>query len=169
MTIVAVIGKGLDCPRSVADLAFDVGRELGCFDVTIVTGGLGGVMAAASEGARSVGLTVVSLVPVGRDDDAHPYASVALRTGLPEAYRNVLMASCADVGVMLPGAWGTTQEAAVMVDRGVPVFGVGEHEGWRTANLHGVDYGPDPEAVAAWLASLLTGLDAALPADPLAP
>lgn len=174
MIPIAVIGRGRDCPRSVEDLAFDTGRALAEWSgVCLVNGGLGGAMAAAAEGAWRAGATTISLIPAGREGDAHQFATIALTTGLTEPFRNALLASAVAGALMLPGQWGTVQEATVLLDRGVPIVGVGEHDGFMTASLTVDVWEPDPTWAVRRLAMLVdapdTTLDDALPADPPSP
>jgi uncharacterized protein (TIGR00725 family) len=49
---VAVVGPG-DADDALREIAYAVGQLLAQREAVVVTGGLGGVMAAASEGARS--------------------------------------------------------------------------------------------------------------------
>lgn len=153
--VIAVIGKGADCPDALVHLAYETGRLLGSVPgIVVITGGLGGVMAAAARGAVSRTM-VLSLAPHGRDDDAHQWCDVQLRTGLTEPFRNVLLASIADGALMLPGSHGTVQEATVMVDAGKPVIGVGRHAGWLSSGVAGIDHHPEPlDAVSALCATL---------------
>jgi uncharacterized protein (TIGR00725 family) len=133
--IVAVVGKGGEISPDLADLAYTVGRKLGSLEPSpvVVTGGLGGTMAEVARGASEEGLTVVSLVPIGREHEAHPHATFALRLGLPEPYRNVALATCAEAMIMLPGNWGTCQEAVVFRETGRPFVWVGDHAMYRSA------------------------------------
>lgn len=108
---VAVVGDG-DLPEGDPRLAFaeEVGRAVAGRGWRLQTGGLGGVMAAASRGARGAGGIVVGLLP-GRDADvANPHVGVAIPTGLGHG-RNVLVAQ-ADAIVAVGGGAGTLSELA---------------------------------------------------------
>lgn len=134
--VVAVIGKGIDCPEEVAALAREAGEIVAKLDAVLVTGGLGGVMRAAAEGARAEGGLAIGLVPAHRDEDAYEAPGVvALRTGLSPLYRNALTASVADVAVLLPGSHGTVQEGMAMAETGVDLIAYGDHTGFRSAVL----------------------------------
>lgn len=139
MPVIAVIGKGRDCRADVADLAYQVGLTVGLIpeQVCVVTGGLGGVMEAAALGASHGHAFVLSLVPHGRIEDAHPWANLRLSTGLTEPQRNAMMGAVAHGAIMLPGSHGTVQEATVMLDAGTPLVACGAHAGYRTAQLLG--------------------------------
>lgn len=137
--VIAIIGKGLHCPDSVLALAYETGFVAASIPdpICIVTGGLAGVMHRGALGARDADATVLSLIPQGREVEAHDACTIQLNTGLSEPYRNVLLASMADGALMLPGSHGTVQEATVLIDAGKPVVAVGNHEGWRTATVDG--------------------------------
>src|ERR1700756_4781980 len=86
---IAVIGPGNDASEAELAAAEEVGRLLARAGATVVCGGLGGVMAAVSKGARSNGGVAVGLLP-GREHGAgNAYLTVELPTGQGEQ-RNAL-------------------------------------------------------------------------------
>jgi uncharacterized protein (TIGR00725 family) len=111
-----------------------VGRLLAEAGAVVVTGGLGGVMEAASKGAREAGGTVVALLPGLDRADANPFVDVAIPTGMGEM-RNALIVRAADAVVAVGGEWGTLSEIAFARKTGKPVVGVGswQLEGLETA------------------------------------
>jgi uncharacterized protein (TIGR00725 family) len=129
-----------------------VGRGLAeAGDVTVVTGGLGGVMAAASRGAQRAGGVTVGLLPGTDRADANPWVDVAVPTGLGEA-RNALVVRSADVVVAIGGAYGTLSEIALALKTGTPVIGL------RTWAIDGVIEVASPDdAVAVALRVAATG------------
>jgi uncharacterized protein (TIGR00725 family) len=114
----------------------------------VVTGGCGGVMEAASKGARQAGATTLGILP-GRDRrEANDWVSVAVPTGMGEA-RNALVVRAADGLVAIGGAWGTLSEIALARKTGKPVVGIAS---W---DLEGVErFETAAEAVAALLHTL---------------
>jgi uncharacterized protein (TIGR00725 family) len=124
--IVAVIGAG-DADPAVLDDAREVGRLLAAAGFVVVTGGLGGVMEAASEGARSAGGLVVGLVPGADPAQANPHVDVVVATGLGDA-RNALIANTAEGFVAVSGSYGTLSEIAFALKRGKPVVSLGSFE-----------------------------------------
>jgi uncharacterized protein (TIGR00725 family) len=120
---VAVIGAG-DASADQLAVAEEIGRLLAQRGVVVVTGGLGGVMAAASKGARTAGGAVVGILPGTDRAAANDWITVAIPTGLGEA-RNALVVRAADVLVAVGGEYGTLSEIALGLKGGKPVIGVG--------------------------------------------
>ena len=137
-------------------MAEEVGRLLGVAGVVVVTGGLGGVMAAACRGARSAGGRTVGVLP-GRDRAAaNEWVEIALPTGLAEL-RNALVVSAADAVIAIGGSWGTLAEIALARRAGRPVIGL---HTWTIGDEHG-------QAVAAGVVTAKDPADAvALALDP---
>ena len=103
--------------------AHAVGRLLAGRGATVVTGGLGGVMAAASRGASEAGGTVVGLLPGSDRADANPWVGVAIATGMGEL-RNGLVVRAADALIAVGGGHGTLSEVALALKTGTPVVGI---------------------------------------------
>jgi uncharacterized protein (TIGR00725 family) len=120
---VAVIGAG-ECDSSTYDLARAVGRLLAEAGHPVVTGGLGGVMEAASRGAAEAGGETIGMLPGDDPADANAWVRVPLPTGLGEA-RNALVVRAAAACVALPGSWGTLSEIALARRAGKPVISLG--------------------------------------------
>ncbi|MCS6799607.1 MAG: LOG family protein [Myxococcota bacterium] len=114
--MVAVVGDGDVPPGSTKYvLAEAVGAGLCEHGFRVLTGGLGGVMEAASRGARraagsSPGM-VVALLPGTDARDANPYADVVIPTGIGHL-RNGIVA-LADAIVAIGGGAGTLAELAL--------------------------------------------------------
>lgn len=119
---VAVVGPSAPDPV-VAEQARTAGRLLAERGYLLLTGGLGGVMAAAAEGASAAGGTAVALLPGDRREDASPGHAVAIPTGLGEM-RNALLVRSADAVLAVGGSWGTVSEIALAARTGVPVVAV---------------------------------------------
>ncbi len=119
---IAVVGASSATDAQLA-AAETVGRTLGEAGATVITGGRGGVMEAASRGAASAGATTIGLLPGSDRAEANPYVSVAIPTGLGEL-RNGLIIRAADAVVAVGGAYGTLSEVALALRSGLPVVGV---------------------------------------------
>ncbi len=139
-TYVAVVGPGDASAEQIA-AAEAVGRGLAEHAVTVVCGGLGGVMAAACRGAAAAGGLTVGILPGGDRAAANEWVSVAIPTGLGEL-RNGLVVRAADVVVAVGGAYGTLSEIALALKTGVPVIGL------HTWDIEGIEPAASPaEAV----------------------
>ncbi len=121
--IVSVIGGG-SCPSEDYTVARELGRLLAERGFVVLTGGLGGVMEAASRGASEAGGTVIGVLPGILREEANPYVDIALTTGIREA-RNVLVATSGHAVVAVGGGLGTLSEIAFALKHGRPVFGLG--------------------------------------------
>ena len=119
---IAVVGASQPT-ESQERAAEEVGRALGAAGAVVITGGRGGVMAAASHGAREAGAIVVGVLPGGDRREANEWVTVALPTGLGEL-RNGLVVRAADAVVAVGGAYGTLSEIALALAAGTPVVGV---------------------------------------------
>lgn len=113
---VAVIGSGAEW----AQAAEEVGRLLAERGCTVVTGGLGEVMAAAHRGARQAGGTTIAILPGERREDANPWAEHVVVTGIGHA-RNLAVAASGDAVIAVGGRWGTLAEIAFARLLGRPV------------------------------------------------
>jgi uncharacterized protein (TIGR00725 family) len=89
-----------------------------------VTGGLGGVMRAASRGAHEAGGRVIGILPGSCPEDANEFVEVAIATGVGEA-RNVIIANTADAFIAVSGGWGTLSEMAFALKQGKRVVSLG--------------------------------------------
>jgi uncharacterized protein (TIGR00725 family) len=128
---VAVIGPGEAATPDDVAAAREVGRLLAEAGAIVVTGGLGGVMAAATDAANAAGGTTVALLP--GDDRSVSSATVVIPTGLGEL-RNALLVRATDAVIAIGGSWGTLSEIALAQRTGVPVVCLG---GWDVRDADG--------------------------------
>jgi uncharacterized protein (TIGR00725 family) len=138
---VAVVGPA-QADDDLLALAREVGAALAARGAVVVTGGLGGVMAAASEGARRADGVTLGLLPGTDRRTGNEHLSVAVPTGLGEA-RNALVVRTADALVSIGGSWGTLSEVALARRAGTPVVSLA---GWQVLDAAGR---PLPGRVAA--------------------
>ena len=118
---VAVIGSG---PERAAE-AEEVGRLLAERGCTVVTGGLGEVMAAAHRGAKSAGGATIAILPGESHADANPWADHVVVTGIGHA-RNLAVAASGNAVIAVGGSHGTLAEIAFALRLGRPVVQLGE-------------------------------------------
>jgi uncharacterized protein (TIGR00725 family) len=142
---VSVIGSG----REHEAHAEEVGRLLAERGCTVVTGGLGEVMAAAARGAKSAGGTTIGILPGESLADANEWIDHAVVTGIGHA-RNLSVAASGDAVIAVGGSWGTLAEIAFAGRLGRPVIVL--EPGWA---IEGVVHAATPaEAVEAALTDL---------------
>jgi uncharacterized protein (TIGR00725 family) len=116
---VAVVGPG-DTTPEICALAREVGRLLAERGALVLTGGLGGVMGAAADGAAAAGGMSIGLLPGTERAEADPQSPVLIPTGLGEL-RNAVLVRSADGLVAVGGSWGTLSEVALARRTDVPV------------------------------------------------
>ena len=141
-----MIGKGAP-DEELSVLAEEVGRRIAEAGAVLVCGGMGGVMEAASRGAREAGGEVIGIVPTEDTASANPYVTHAVATGIGHA-RNLAVVASADAVVAIGGEWGTLAEIgfarrlgrSVAALRSWIVSGPGAMEGGP-----GVDVVDDPQ------------------------
>lgn len=121
--LVSVFGPGHPTRREYNQAA-DVGRELARRGVTVVCGGLFGVMEAACMGAKEAGGTTVGILRTYNRHDANPYVDYVIPSGLGDA-RNVLVATAGVAAIAVAGRLGTLSEIAIALKHGIPVVGLG--------------------------------------------
>ena len=118
---VAVVGSGSD---RVAQ-AEEVGRLLAERGCSVVTGGLGEVMAAAHRGAKAAGGTTIAILPGEAHADANPWADHVVVTGIGHA-RNLAVAASGQAVIAVGGSYGTLAEIGFALRLGRPVVQLGE-------------------------------------------
>lgn len=124
--IIGVIGAGR-CDEEVAARARDVGRRLAREDCVVMTGGLGGVMEAASRGAQEAGGLVIGILPGADPSEGNPWLDLAIATGMGDA-RNAVICNSAEAFVAVGGEFGTLSEIGFALKRGKRVVSLGS---WR--------------------------------------
>jgi hypothetical protein len=137
---VAVVGASRPTAAQ-AEAAEGVGRCLALAGAVVVTGGRGGIMAAASRGAAEAGGLVVGILPGEDRGQANEWVRVALPTGLGEL-RNGLVVRAADALVAVGGAYGTLSEIALALVSGRAVVGI------DTWGIEGVELASSPQEAA---------------------
>lgn len=119
---ISVIG-GSRCSERELRIAEEVGAELAKRGVTLVCGGLTGVMESACKGARSAGGTTVGILPGNSRGDANPYVDIPVVTTIGEA-RNVIVVCSGQAVIAIDGEYGTLSEIAHALRNDIPVVGL---------------------------------------------
>ncbi len=146
---IAVIGAGITDSK-IYQLAYEVGKLLGERGVILYTGGLGGVMEAASKGAFEAGAITVGILPSTKAHDANPYVKIPVATGMGQA-RNVILVTSVEAVVSIAGGFGTLSEIALALKLWKPVIGLNTWE-----NIPDVQYVNTPQEVIERLEELFS-------------
>jgi uncharacterized protein (TIGR00725 family) len=132
---VAVIGDG--DPRGpeahrILEWAEEVGHLLARGGAVVVTGGLGGVMRAASHGAAAAGGETIGILPGTDQSEANEFVRVPIATGLGVT-RNLVVVTAADAVVAVGGRHGTLSEIGLALRMGRQVVTLAS---WRLESDH---------------------------------
>jgi len=119
---IGVIG-GAFCSSDIYRIAEDVGRFIAKKGGVLITGGLSGVMEAASKGAKEEGGLTVGILPGFEDTDANRYIDIPIVTGLDHA-RNVIVVRSSQAIIAINGEYGTLSEISIALKIGKPVIGI---------------------------------------------
>jgi len=136
--IIAVIG-GRKTEKSLLKEAEETGRLIAGKGAVLVCGGLGGVMEAASRGAKAGGGLTVGILPQNDSKEANQFIDIPVVTGLGIG-RNVIIARTADALIAVGGSYGTLSEIAFALQMGKPVVGI---KTWDITGVIAVDNAVD--------------------------
>jgi len=121
---ILVIGYNADsCPKKTYDIAYDVGKEIAKRGAVLITGGLGGVMEAASKGVSENNGMTIGIIPSEDFDDANKYCNIVICTGLGFA-RDFINAYSADGVIIVGGGIGTLIEAGAAYMKKKPIVAI---------------------------------------------
>ena len=97
-----------------------VGRLLAERGATVVTGGLGEVMAAAARGAKSAGGTTIGILPGETRSAGNEWLDHVVATGIGHG-RNLAVVASGDAVIAIGGRYGTLAEIGFALTLGRPV------------------------------------------------
>ena len=136
--LISIIGESNASHKNYS-LAEEVGRLLAEAEVTVVCGGMGGVMEAVCKGASNAGGRTVGILPGVNPSDANPWVDIPICTGLGHA-RNVIVVRSGLAVVAIGGAYGTLSEIGHALSDEIPVIGLNtwsfNREGNEDDSLH---------------------------------
>lgn len=115
--------------------AVEVGEIIASMGAIVLTGGKGGVMEAASKGAKQAGGNTVAIIPGQEHDEANLFSDIVIPTGLGHS-RNSITALAADILVAIGGGAGTLSEIAFAWIYNKPIIALSNCGGW-SAKLAG--------------------------------
>jgi hypothetical protein len=132
---VAVIGDGEPAgpdAHRILEWAEEVGQLLARGGALVITGGLGGVMRAASRGALMSGGETIGILPGADASEANEFVRTPIATGLGVA-RNLVVVTSSDVVIAVGGRHGTLSEIGLALRMGRHVVGLSS---WRLESDH---------------------------------
>lgn len=91
-------------------IAYETGVEVARSGAALITGGLGGVMKAASHGAKDTKGLVIGIIPQNDTSFANEYCDIVIPSGIGLA-RDFLTALSGDGVIIIGGGSGTLSEA----------------------------------------------------------
>jgi uncharacterized protein (TIGR00725 family) len=131
-TQISVVGSGAEH----VERAEEVGRLLAEQGATVVTGGLGEVMAAAARGAKNAGGTTIGILPGETRAGANRWLDHVVVTGIGHG-RNLAVVASGDAVVAVGGRYGTLAEIGFALTLGRPVVVL--EPGWEVEGARRAD------------------------------
>ena len=119
---IGIIGSSESNP-DLDNLAQETGKRLAEAGITVICGGLGGVMEAACRGAKSADGLTIGILPGTSKDTANPYVDIPIPTGINDARNLIIIRSCSAL-IAIGGKYGTLSEIAFALRLKVPVVGL---------------------------------------------
>ena len=121
---ILVIGSDKDhCSEAAYRTAYQIGLEVAKRGAILVSGGLGGVMEAASQGAKNAEGFVIGIIPQDNKTYANKYCDAVIATGIGSA-RDFLTAYSADAVIVVEGGAGTLIEVAAAYQKKIPIIAI---------------------------------------------
>jgi len=111
------------CTPELENIAYQTGAEVAKSNSILITGGLGGVMKAASKGAKDSGGITVGIIPQNDKSEANEFCDIIIPTGIG-LMRDFLNVLSADGVIAIGGGSGTLSEicAAYMYSKPIVVL-----------------------------------------------
>ena len=121
--VIAVFGAGnIGEGEREWQAALAIGKGLARKGFIVLTGGLGGVMTAASKGAKEAEGTTIGILPGTRKTSpANSFVDIAIYTGMGEARNAVNVKSC-DAAIAIGGEFGTLSEIGLALKGNCPII-----------------------------------------------
>ena len=121
---ILIIGNNENgCTPELEKIAYDTGSEVAKSNSILITGGLGGVMKAASKGAKKSGGLSVGIIRQNDNSEANEFCDIVIPSGIG-LMRDFLNALSADGVIAIGGGSGTLSEicAAYMYSKPIVVL-----------------------------------------------
>ena len=112
---IAVCGSNEILSDFVNSTSEQIGFEIGKRNGILLCGGMGGVMEAASRGAKKSNGITVGILPTLNKTDSNSFTDIIIPTSLG-ILRNFLIVNLADVVIGIAGSWGTLSELSMAMN-----------------------------------------------------
>ena len=110
MRQILIIGNNDNgCTPEIESAAYEAGKEVAKSNSVLITGGLGGVMKAASHGAKDANGLTIGIIPQDDSSFANEYCDIVIPSGMGLS-RDFLNALSADGVIVVGGGSGTLSE-----------------------------------------------------------
>lgn len=121
---ILIIGNNTNgCTVEHTKIAYETGSEVAKAGHVLITGGLGGVMEAASHGAQDSNGFTIGIIPQGDATMANQYCDVVIPTGMGLT-RDFLNALSADGVIIIGGGSGTLSEICASYMHNKPIVAI---------------------------------------------
>ena len=117
--------KGKGPNQKHLELAYETGKIIGEQKWILLTGGKGGVMAAASKGAQEKNCIVVGFIRGSKRFESNSETDVEIVTGFEVGGSEFTLVHSSDAIIAIGGGAGTIQEIALAYRLGKPIFVLG--------------------------------------------
>jgi len=107
----------------VEKIAYETGSEVAKSGAVLITGGLDGVMKAASRGAKDAGGLTVGIIPQSDPSFANEYCDIVIPSGMGLA-RDFLNALSGDGVIIIGGGSGTLSETCAAYMHKKPIVAI---------------------------------------------
>jgi uncharacterized protein (TIGR00725 family) len=148
---VGVIG-----PRQASNTQYAIAESLGSAfaerGLTVICGGHSGVMEAVCKGVNRQGGRSIGILPGERWEEANPYVSVPVVTGMG-SMRNSIIAHSAFALVAVGGGYGTLTEMAYGLHYHKPVFAIA-----GAPLIEGIEYVDSIDGIIKRVSELFLGV-----------
>lgn len=118
--IIAVIG-GSQCTPEDYSMGVEVGKRIAEKGVTVICGGMFGIMEAACKGAYKAGGATIGVLPGDDPAEANEYVTIPIATGMGIG-RNIIVVRSAGACIAINGKYGTLSEIAYALQLQKPVI-----------------------------------------------
>ncbi|MDE1726791.1 MAG: TIGR00725 family protein [Thaumarchaeota archaeon] len=121
---ILIIGNNENgCTPELEKIAYETGMEVAKSGAILITGGLDGVMKAASHGAKDAGGITIGIIPQNDASFANEYCDIVIPSGMGLA-RDFLTALSGDGVIIIGGGSGTLSETCAAYMHKRPIVSI---------------------------------------------